>query len=195
VESKGQQAYPNVNSKLEISEGIAHFLCSYINTQRANITCVNYKLFHVIRAHVLEKENKSVTRGKIHLLKIRGMLSFHIIVLLCYKANSVCYRMLSFHFVGLAFHIPNHFFPCAYLYLYFIAEKNYLKLTLCIIIVYYGPFHEKFQMMFALNKKSHKIINIIIIIIGSYHKNTTRNTFNNDPSSTNVSYKLPIYRH
>jgi hypothetical protein len=105
------------------------------------------------RVHVLEKENKSVTRGKIHLLKIRGMLSFDIIVLLCYKASSVSHRMPSFHFVGLAFHIPNHSFLCVYFYLYSTAEKNYLKLTFCIIIVYYGPFYEKFQMMFALNKK------------------------------------------
>jgi len=77
---------------------------------------------------VLEKENKSVTRGKIHLLKIRGMLSFYIIVLLCYEASSVSCRMLSFHFVGLISHIPNHSFLCVYFYLYSIAEKNYLNL-------------------------------------------------------------------
>jgi len=85
---------------------------------------------------VLEKENKSVTRGKIHLLKIRGMLSFYIIVLLCYIACSVSYRMLIFHFVGLAFDIPNHSFLCVHFYLYSIAEKNYMKLTFCIIMVY-----------------------------------------------------------
>jgi len=103
---------------------------------------------------VLEKENKSVPRGKIHLLKIRGMLSFYIIVLLCYEASSVSCRMLSFHFVGLISHIPNHSFLCVYFYLYSNAEKNYLNLIFfCIIIVYYGTFYEKFQMMFTLNKK------------------------------------------